>query len=112
MRNCTKLLRVAVIKDHGVFLISSLSFSVHIDFDIKKAIKVLGCVALNCKSFHNTSVLKSLYFSLVRPHLEFAALTRYLVNIANIIKQERCSNDIYEIFVYSSICHLNYSLHD
>ena len=87
--NCTKFLRVAIIKDLGIFLTSNLNFNVHIDFVIKKARKVFGYVVRNCKSFHNTLVLKSLYFSLVRPHLEFIAVAWCPFNLANINKIER-----------------------
>ena len=75
MLNCTKLLRVAVINDLSIFLPSNLNFNMHVDFVIKKARKAFDYVEWNCKSFHNTLVLKSLYFSFILPHLEFATVT-------------------------------------
>ena len=87
--NCTKFLRVTIIKDLGIFLTSNLNFNVHTDFVNKKARKVFGYVVRNCKSFHNTLVLKLLYFSFVRPYLEFATVAWYLFNLANINKIER-----------------------
>ena len=87
--NCTKLLLVAVVRDFGIFLTSNLDFSVHLDFFIEKVRKVFACVVQNCKLFPNPLVLKSLYFSLVCPRLEFAAFTRYSVYKANVNKIER-----------------------
>ena len=53
----------------------------------------------NCKSFHNTLVLNSLYFSLVRSHFEFAAGT-YGVNTAKNKENRPCSNEICEILMW------------
>ena len=82
--NCTKLLIVAIIKD----LTSYLNFNAHINFVIKKSRNVFGYVVQNCKSFHNILVCKSLYFSLVSPYFEFAAITWCPLNTANINKKE------------------------
>ena len=103
-------MRVAITKDLGIFLTSKLNFNVHIDFVITKARKVFGYVVRNCKSFHNTFVLKSLYFSLVRPHFEFAAVTWGPFNLANINKIERVQMRFVR-YLYSK-CNLDYSLHD
>ena len=108
--NCTKFLRVAIIKDIGIFQTCNLNFNVHIDFVIKKARKVFGYVVRNCKSFHNTLVLKSLYFSLVRPHLEFAAVAWCPFNLANINKIKRVQMRF--VRYLCSKCNLDYSLHD
>ena len=103
-------MRVAIIKDLGIFLISNLNFNVHINFVINKARKVFGYVVRNCKSFHNTLVLKSLYFSLIRPHLEFAAIALCPFNLANINKIEHVQLK-FERYLCSK-CNLDYSLHD
>ena len=109
--NWTKFLRVAIIKDLGIFLTPNLNFNVHIDFVIKKAGKVFGYIVQNCKSFHTTLVLKSLYFSLVPPpHLEFAAVTWWPFNLANINNIKRVQMRFLRYFCCKF--NLDYFLHD
>ena len=71
---------------------------------------MFGYVVRNCKPFHNTLVLKSLYFSLVRPHLEFAAVAWCPFNLANINKIERVQMRFVRYLCCK--CNLDYSLHD
>ena len=66
--------RVESITDLGVIFTNDLNFKSHINFITDKAIKKLGFVLRNCREFKNTSTLKRVYSSLVRPLLEYATV--------------------------------------
>ena len=59
--------------DLGV-LCPKLTFVHHIDYIIAKAYFRLGFIMNICSDFNDPLVLKSLYFSYVRSHLEFASV--------------------------------------
>jgi len=54
----------------GIVFKYSMSFSLHINNIIKKAFKMLGFIKRNWSNFKNINALKTLFFSLVRSHLE------------------------------------------
>ena len=66
--------RVDSVIDLGVVFTKDLNFKNHISITSDKAIKKLGFVIRNCKEFKNTSALKRIYTSLVRPLLEYATV--------------------------------------
>ena len=63
--------RVYFFKYLGVFLTPSLSFSMHISPICKKSRKVLGLIFRHFYRFSSSSSIIRLYFSLVRPILEY-----------------------------------------
>ena len=62
------------IKDLGVIFSSQLSFRDHCQYIVGRALKVLGYVLRVSRHFKLSSTVKLLYVSLVRPHLEYAAI--------------------------------------
>lgn len=64
--------RVDQVRDLGIVLDSKFSFDLHIDGAVSRAFRMLGFVFRVTKDFTNAATLRSLYFSLVRSHLEFA----------------------------------------
>ena len=68
------LTRLVFIKDLGVFLERKLSFHDHIDAIISKSMAMLAFLKRNSSEFSDPYTLRSLYVSLVRPHLEYCAI--------------------------------------
>ena len=66
--------RLSVVKDLGVMLDSTLSFTLHVDFVVCKAYSMLGFMMRICADFNAAPALISLYFAHVRSHLEYAAV--------------------------------------
>ncbi|EFA13487.1 putative RNA-directed DNA polymerase from transposon BS-like Protein [Tribolium castaneum] len=66
--------RTFIIKDLGVIFDTELAFSEHIRDVTARAIKSYGFIYRNCRDFKNLSVMKTLFFSLVRSKLEYGAL--------------------------------------
>lgn len=64
--------KVTIFKDLGVVLDSKLSFNFHIDYAVSKSYSMLGFIMRQAWNFTDPYSLKSLYCSLVRPHLEYA----------------------------------------
>lgn len=60
-------------KDLGVTFDEKLKFNIHIDNIAGKANRMLGFVMRMTKDFTNPKCIKSLFFTLVRPTLEYAA---------------------------------------
>jgi len=67
----TPLTRVSEASDLGVIFDSSMSFSPHINYIIKKSLKNLGFIIRNTKFFSNIHALKVIYCSLVRSNLDY-----------------------------------------
>lgn len=64
--------KVSVFKDLGIILDSKLSFNSQIDYAISKSYSMLGFLMRQAWNFTDPYSLKSLYCSLVRPHLEYS----------------------------------------
>jgi hypothetical protein len=62
------------IKDLGVFIDSKLYFHCHVDYIFSQSIKLLGLIRNITFSFSTLDSLLILYFSLVRPKLEYASV--------------------------------------
>ena len=72
-------------KDLGVILDRKLSFHDHIDAIISISMAILGFLKRNSSEFS----LRSLYVSLVRPHLEYCAILWNPVYSSHYIRIER-----------------------
>ena len=64
--------RVDCYKYLGLLLTTNLSWSAHISTICTKAKKILGLIYRRFYGSANQTILKQLYLSLVRPHLEYA----------------------------------------
>lgn len=71
--NCV-ITRVNFVRDLGIVIESNFSFSIHINTIIKKAFKMLGFINRSTETFKNLYTFKTLFFSLVRSHLEFGSV--------------------------------------
>jgi hypothetical protein len=70
--NGKTLMQVDSVRDLGV--VFEASFSKHISKSISSALRVLGFIRRFSQDFHDPMVLKVLYFSLVRSHLEYGSI--------------------------------------
>jgi hypothetical protein len=66
--------RATIINDLGVIFDEELRFTHHIDSIIAKAFKMTGFVMRQCWDFKNVTVLKNIYFALIRSHLEYCCM--------------------------------------
>lgn len=67
--------RVQTCSDLGILFDSRMGFRGHIEDVSMSAFRVFGFIIRTCRSFHGTSAISTLYYSLVRSKLEFAALS-------------------------------------
>lgn len=77
------------IKDLGVDISSNLNNNLHINRIISNAMRVLGFVKRFSKDFNDCSILKTLYCSLVRPHLEYCSLVWSPYSVDGVERIER-----------------------
>ena len=66
--------RVSEHKDLGVIIDSKLKFNKHIDAMTAKAYAALGFLKRFCSDITDTTTLKTLYYALVRSHLEYCSV--------------------------------------
>ncbi|KAL1448351.1 hypothetical protein WDU94_015562 [Cyamophila willieti] len=66
--------RVLFMRDLGVTFQPDLTFNLHINNVRSKAVKILGFINRNSKQFRNHKTFIILFFSLVRPILEYATV--------------------------------------
>jgi hypothetical protein len=66
--------RTDTIKDLGVIFDSTLSFTEHIKTIVNDAYRNLGLIIRLSKDFENNKTLTTLYYSYVRPKLEYASV--------------------------------------
>jgi ribonucleases P/MRP protein subunit RPP40 len=69
-----KLDSVTSVRDSGVDLSVKMDFSPHINRVKSSAMRVLGFIRRFSNDFKDLSVLKLLYYALVRPHLEYCSI--------------------------------------
>ncbi|XP_008183867.1 uncharacterized protein LOC103309652 [Acyrthosiphon pisum] len=62
--------RTTSIRDLGIVIDYNLSFTTHINTITKKSFKMLGFINRNTVNFKNINALKTLFFALVRSHLD------------------------------------------
>jgi len=101
------LQRISLYNDLGIYYAPSLNFNHHINTTVSKALNVLGLIKHNTSS---ANCLRTLYFSLVRPILEYGAIIwhpylkkhqnrlelvqrRFFHHAANLIKKEHPLHD-------------------
>jgi hypothetical protein len=65
---------VNLINDLGVIFDTELRFNEHMNYILSKSFKMAGFIMRRCWEFHSAEVLKSLYYSLVRSHLEYCCI--------------------------------------
>jgi hypothetical protein len=68
-----QLNRVSSIRDLGIFFSSNFTFHFHFNIIVNKAFKMLDFLNRSAVQFNNKYCLKSLYYSLVKSHLEFGS---------------------------------------
>lgn len=64
---------VTEIKDLGVVLDTQLSFIPHISLAVSKSLQMLGFIKRSTKDFLSSASIKTLFCSLVRPHLDYCS---------------------------------------
>jgi ribonucleases P/MRP protein subunit RPP40 len=79
---------VDIVKDLGVDFSSKMSFSHHINRAISTASKVLGFIRRFSRDFHDPMVSKTLFCTLVRPHLEYGGIIWSPSNVTDIARVE------------------------
>ena len=82
-------------KDLGVVLKNDLKYDYHINAIVSKANRVLGLIRRTF-SFLNADIVKLLYVSLVRPHLEYAFSTWSPF-------RKKCVNHFYQLDMISPL---------
>ena len=65
--------RVPHIKDLGIYFSSNMSFSLHINTVVNRALRMLGFVRRTMKPFNDVKLLKVLYNSYVRSSLDYCS---------------------------------------
>ena len=70
--NCTTLDEVDEFKDLGILTDCQLSWNQHVDS--VKANRILGLISRSFSGLHDQAMLKTLYCSLVCPHLEYCSV--------------------------------------
>ena len=101
----TVLCDVDSVRDLGVSFDTNLTFNRHIDLICTKASSLFGFIKIWAKEFNNPLVTKTLFTTIVRPHLEYASQVwspYYRVHIDRIEK-------IQKRFVRFALNHLNWS---
>jgi hypothetical protein len=108
--NDTLLQRTTFIKDLGIHFTPSLNFDHHINVTVGKALKVLGFIKRNTKSFTSASCLRTLYFSLVRSILEYGGVIWHPYLAKDQLRLERVQNKFLSYASY--ILKINHPPHD
>ena len=67
------IVRVYKVKDLGIYFSSNMSFSLHINTVVNKALRMLGFVRRTMKPFRDVKALKILYNSYVRSSLDYCS---------------------------------------
>ena len=80
--------RVTNISDLGIMFDQRMSFASYINFIVSKAYSMLGFTMRICSEFRDPLVLKSVYYSHIRSHLEYGSVVWYPVQVAQIQKLE------------------------
>ena len=72
--NNIPLIQSYSMKDLGVVLDSKMTFSLHIDYIVSKANKMLGFILRQCRQFSSFTAMKMLYYSYVYSKLNYASV--------------------------------------
>jgi hypothetical protein len=84
----------------GVFIDSKLYFHSHVDYIFSQYIKLLGLIRNNTFSFSTLDSLLILYFSLVRPKLEYASVVWNSITSTDAKKLERIQRKFIALCYY------------
>ena len=85
---CTSIKSVKCVKDLGITISSDLSWSEHVNVTVNKANKLLGLV-YRAEGSSNPGTFSTLYKSLVRPILEYAAAVWNPYLVKDVLALER-----------------------
>jgi hypothetical protein len=97
------------IKDLGVFFDSKLHFHNHVDYVFSECIKILGLIRFITYSFSSLECLYVLYFTLVRPRLEYASVTWNSITSTDANNLERIQQKFTFVYFYRFYPHVPYN---
>lgn len=89
--------------DLGITLDRKLNFNEHVDIIVCKSYKIMGLIKRSSFSFRNKSTLLRLFFSLVRPHLEYVPVVWYPYTNQQISQIEAVQKKFLRHLFYRSI---------
>ena len=92
--------RVELINDLGIIFDSGLRFISHIDNIIAKGFKMAGFIMRQCWQFKNVEVLKTMYYALVRSHLEYCCVVWAPLYQVHIKRLERVQSRFMNFLLY------------
>lgn len=99
------LRRVTTITDLGVTYDNTLNFKEHVDDIVTDSYRLLGFILRQSYNFNNINTLKKLYFSLVRPKLEYAS-TIWYPHLLGLIKEiEKVQNKFLRFLYFKEFDH-------
>lgn len=93
---------VESVSDLGVVLDGKMDFRCHYDFVVNKAQKMLGFICRSVRDFHDLSVIKCLYYALVRSILEYASPVWSPSYESHIYSLEKVQNRFLRFLAYRS----------
>ncbi len=117
--NNNVLNRVSVQKDLGIFIDCKLNFVYHVNHLIKKTNRMIGLEWRNFRSCKNEQIFRTLFCTIIRPHLEYCTVAfnsisktqsdrlervqrRYLLFMFRILNRE--ANQITLVPTYLQLC--------
>ena len=92
--------RVTLINDLGVIFDSELRFINQVNNVIARAFKMAGFIMRQCWEFRSVEVLKTMYFALVRSHLEYCSLIWAPLYNIHIKRLERVQSKFVNFLLY------------
>jgi hypothetical protein len=93
------------IKDLGVQIDSELHFHHHVDYIFSQAVRLLGLIRTVTSSFSSLQSLLMLYYTLVRPKLEYASVVWNSITCCDASKLQRIQ------WKFASLCHHRFFSH-
>ena len=90
---CTSIKSIKCVKDLGITISSDLSWSEHVNVTVNKANKLLGLV-YRAEGSSNSGTFSTLYKSLVRPILEYAAAVWNPYLVKDVLALERVHSNM------------------
>lgn len=101
--NGVPLKQVTSIKDLGVILDKKMTFSLHVDYIVSKANKMLGFILRQCRQFTSITAMKALYYSFVHSKLNYASVVWNPHYKVFIIRLEIVQNNFLRYLHYKQI---------
>jgi hypothetical protein len=107
---CESLItRTECIKDPGVQIDSKLHFHHHVDYIFSQAIRLLGLIRTETFSFSSLQSLLMLYYTSVRPKLEYASVAWNPITSTDASKLQRIQRKFVSLCRRRFFSHLPYS---